>query len=361
MKEELSTKQAIALLLAFILDSAIILPTAPEAGRDNWIAVIIAMIFSSVLFVLYYKIQLLYPGKDLFRISQEALGEILGGLINLFYIWFFLHLGALTLRDFGEFMSVMTMPETPMVTIGILSTLTAVYMIKKGYEVIGRFALFTTISTLIIMGVLFVLLLTKVDIENILPVMGQGIQPVLMGAWSAFTFPFGECVLFIVIFSQITNPKTLKKSYFIGVILGGILLLINSFMTISILSEKVVGILYFPFYTMLSRIRIGEFIQRLEIIGGIILNVFGMIKVSLCLYAASLGISRMLKIDDYKLLSLPVGLLMFNIGGIIYTDIMGLVSWTAKYYKYYALPFEVFFPVLIFLASKLRKKRDVSE
>lgn len=356
MSEEISSKQAITLVLAFILDGALIFPTAPEAGRNSWIAVIISIIAALILFMLYFKIQLLYPGRDLYEISQEALGGLLGNLLTILYIWFFLHLGALTLRDFGEFMSVMTMPETPRAAIGILSILTAVYMTKKGCVVIGKFALFSSIITLIILGILFMLISPKINIKNILPVMSQGIQPVLIGSWSAFTFPFGECILFTVIFAQINDAKAIKKGYFIGLILGGIVLLINTFIQIAVLSEKVVGFLYFPLYAMLSRIRVGEFIQRLEIIGGLVLNVFGIIKISLCLYAASLGIGRLIKLDDYKVLFLPVGLVMLNLMNILYHDIMELVSWTAKYYKYYALPFEVFIPVIIFIAAKAKKE-----
>lgn len=355
MKDEISSKQAITLVLAFILDGALIFPTAPEAGRNSWIAVIIAIIAAFILFTLYYKIQLLYPGRDLYKISQESLGGVLGNLITILYIWYFLHLGSLTLRDFGEFMSVMTMPETPKVTIGILSILTAIYMTKKGCAVIGKFALFSSIITLIIMGILFMLISPKINTKNILPVMSQGIQPVLIGALSAFTFPFGECILFTVIFAQLKSTKAIRKSYFIGLTLGGIVLLITTFLEIAVLSEKVVLFLYFPFYTMLSMIRVGEFIQRLEIVGGIILNVFGIIKITLCLYAASLGISRLIKLDDYRVLLLPVALLILNITNILYDNVMQLVSWTAKYYKYYALPFQVFLPVIIFIAAKVKK------
>jgi spore germination protein KB len=355
MREEISSKQAITLVLAFILDAALIFPTATEAGRNSWISVIIAIMASFIIFTLYYRIQLLYPDRDFYLISQEVMGGMLGRIFNILYIWYFLHLGALTLRDFGEFMSVMTMPETPRVAIGILSILTAVYMTKKGCNVIGKFSLFASIATLITLGILFMLILPKVNIKNILPVMSQGIQPVLTGAWSAFTFPFGECIIFTVIFAQLKSAEAIRKSYFIGLTLGGIVLLINTFLVIAVLSEKVISFLYFPFYTMLSRIRVGEFIQRLEIVGGIILNVFGIIKISLCLYAASLGISRLIKLDDYKVLLLPVALLMLTLTNILYDNVMELVSWTAKYYKYYALPFEIFIPVIIFIAAKVKR------
>ncbi|MCM0646907.1 endospore germination permease [Clostridium swellfunianum] len=355
MKEIISSKQSIALVIAVILDGAMVFATAAEGGRDSWISIIIAISISFILFMLYCKINTLFPEKDLYTINREAMGKILGNTINILYVWYFLHIGSLTLRDFGEFMSVLTMPEVPRITITLLSTITAVYMVKKGCEVIGRFALFASISTLIILVVLSSLLLSKVDIRKILPIMARGISPVLLGSWSAITFPFGECVLFTVIFANVNNRKALRKGYFVGLVLGGAFLLLITFLEVSVLSEKAIGFLYFPFYTLLSRIRVGEFIQRLEIIGGVILNIFGMIKISLCLYAASLGISRLLKIDNYKILCLPVGMILLNLSDILYEDVMSLVSWTIKYYKYYALPFQVFFPILIIIIVKIKK------
>jgi spore germination protein KB len=356
MKEFISSKQAIALIVAFILDGSIIFQTAPEAGRNVWISILIALVLSFISYTVYCIIQMSYPGKDLYEICQISLGKVVGNIVSVLYIWYFIHLGALTLRDFGEFMSVLTMPETPQTVIMVISTLISVYMVKKGIEVIGRFALPATIFSLINIGLLAFMLIPRIDIKNVLPILGEGISPVMEGAWTAFTFPFGECVLFLTVLSNLNDYRQTKKAYYAGLICGGALVLIEGFYEIAILGEAVYRSLYFPSYAALSRIRIGEFIQRLEIAAGINLNVFGIIKISLCLYAASMGISRMLDIKDYKVLALPVGLIMLNLSNILYTNIMELVSWTAKVYKYYALPFQIFFPAAIYAAIKIKKQ-----
>lgn len=355
MKEFISSKQALALIVAFILDGAIIFPIASEGGRNLWISILIALLLSFIPYTVYCTIHLSYPGKDLYEICQVSLGKVAGNIVSVLYIWYFIHLGALTLRDFGEFMNVLTMPETPETVIMVISMLISVYMVKKGIEVIGRFALPATIFTLINIGLLALMLIPKIDIKNILPILGDGIPPVVEGAWAAFTFPFGECVIFLAVLSNLNDYRQTKKAYYTGLIYGGALVLIKGFYEISVLGETVYRSLYFPSYTALSRIRIGEFIQRLEIIGGINLNVFGIIKISLCLYAASMGISRMFDIKDYKVLALPIGLIMLNLSNILYTNIMELVSWTARIYKYYALPFQIFFPTVIYAAIKIKK------
>lgn len=358
MRELISKKQIIALIVAFILDGSIILPTAPEGGRDLWLSIIIAIFISCGLFWVYSEIQMLYVDKDLFDICNLTLGKFIGSILNILYIWYFLHLASLTLRDFGEFMNVLTMPETPKFVIMLVPCFISAYAVKKGIEVIGRFSLFSSVFTLTIIVILAILLTTKIDIKNILPVMGDGISPVMEGAWSAATFPFGECVIFLCITKNINDSKLIKKSYFAGLAIGGLFILFTSLYEILILGEEMYGSLYFPAYRALSRIRIGDFIQRLEIIGGLVLNVFGLIKISICIYACSIGISKILKVEDYTAIVIPVVLVMFNLSNILYENLMELVSWTSQIYKYYALPFQLFFPIMIFIAAKIKNTKN---
>lgn len=354
MREVISKKQTIALIAAFILDGSIILPIAPEAGRDLWLSIIIAILISCGLFWIYSEIQMLYIGKDLFDICNLTLGKFIGSLLNILYIWYFLHLASLTLRDFGEFMNVLTMPETPKFVIMLVPCFISAYAVKKGIEVLGRFSLFSSIFTFIVIIVLAILLTPEIDVKNMLPIMGDGISRIMEGAWSAVTFPFGECVIFLCVTNKINNSKLIKKSYFTGLAVGGLFLLFTSLYVILTLGEEMYGSLYFPAYRALSRIRIGDFIQRLEVIEGLLLNIFGLIKISICIYACSIGISKILKVEDYTAIVIPIVLVMFNLSNILYESLMELVSWTSLIYKYYALPFQLFFPILIFIVSKVK-------
>lgn len=354
MRELISKKQTIFLITAFILDGSIILPTAPEAGRDLWISILIAILISYVLFWIYSKLQMLHPDKDLFDICYLALGKFWGTVINILYIWYFIHLAALTLRDFGEFMNILTMPETPKLLIMIVPCLIASYAVKKGIEVIVRFSLFSSIFTLALLAILAALLTPEIDIENVLPIMGDGISRVLSGAWSAASFPFGECVIFLCIMKHLNDSKLIKKSYFGGLALGGFFIFLTSSYEMLVLGEEMYSSLHFPAYRTLSRIRIGDFIQRLEIIGGLYLNIFGLIKICVCMYACSIGVSKILKVKDYTAIVLPLMLVMFNVSNILYEDIIELVSWTSRIYRYYALPFQVFFPIMLLIVLKVK-------
>ena len=63
---------------------------------------------------LYVKIALLNPSKTLVEILKERMGKVVGNILAVFYIWYFIHIASMVFRDFGEFITAMTFPETPM-------------------------------------------------------------------------------------------------------------------------------------------------------------------------------------------------------------------------------------------------------
>ena len=66
------------------------------------------------MFYIYIKIMSLYKEHDLFEILKLTLGNFVGSIISIMYIIYAFYLGALVLRNFGEFINIEAMPETPM-------------------------------------------------------------------------------------------------------------------------------------------------------------------------------------------------------------------------------------------------------
>ena len=69
-------------------------------------------------------------------------GKLVGSIITVIYSIYAFHLGALVLRNFGEFIKIVAMPETPLIftlfCMGILSIIAA----RLGIEVWQERALF---------------------------------------------------------------------------------------------------------------------------------------------------------------------------------------------------------------------------
>ncbi|NLM11416.1 MAG: GerAB/ArcD/ProY family transporter [Clostridiaceae bacterium] len=93
-----------------------------------------------LLMGIYVALATLNPSKTLIDILRERLGKVAGSILAVLYIWYFIHLASLVLRDFGEFICTVTFPKTPMVVVIGAFAITLVYVINGGIEVIGRIA-----------------------------------------------------------------------------------------------------------------------------------------------------------------------------------------------------------------------------
>ena len=91
--EAISERQATILIIMFIIGSSFLLGSGGPAKQDAWIAVIIAISWPIILFLMFSKILYLYPGKDIFDILQIVMGKFIEKTISLLMIWFAFNLG----------------------------------------------------------------------------------------------------------------------------------------------------------------------------------------------------------------------------------------------------------------------------
>ena len=116
MKNEVITeRQGIVLIILFIIGSTLLVEPGGQAKQDAWIAVIIAISWSTILLLMFSRILTLYPGKDLFDILQIVMGKFIGKIISMLMIWFAFHLGTLVMRNLSDFTSTLVLPDTPVI------------------------------------------------------------------------------------------------------------------------------------------------------------------------------------------------------------------------------------------------------
>jgi spore germination protein KB len=355
-KETISNMQGIKLMVLFIFGSTLIMGTGGEAGRDMWISITAAVILSIPLYLVFSRILSLFPGRDLFEILELNFGKFFGKLVGLLYIWFTFHLGALVLRNFGEFISTVALPETPAIVPVIMFGLLCMWGAKAGIETMAKCAEYFIIFVMVLVVLFSLLVIPSMDIDNLLPIMGNGVGKALSGVLSSITFPFGEAVVFMMIFSALPHKNSASKVYIPALLWSGSVIIFLAFRNIMVLGPLTIKAVYFPAYSVISRVNIGNFLQRMEIAVTIVFILSGFIKITVCILAATKGVARVLGFDDYRILVTPMGLLMVNLARIIYKDIMEMFDWAFKVWPFYAFPFQVIFPILIWIFIELKQK-----
>lgn len=356
-KETISDKQGISLIIMFIIGTSSIIVTGLDAKKDLWLATILAICMALLMVLVYARLHYIFPGKDLFDILEICFGKFIGKGIGLLYTWFAFHLTSLILRDFGEFYTVVATPETPMIVTMIITAFLSTWILKEGIEVLGRFSEFFLIPIVSLTFITILLLIPDMHINNIRPMFYEGIKPIIKGALGAFSFPFAEIIIFTMIFSTLKWKKSSYKVYIPGLLIAGVVIFFTSLTNVLVLGVITASNMYFPSYISATRVNVGEFLQRTEILIAFIFLIGGFVKMSICLLAACKGITKIFSYQDYRFIVTPLTLLLINLAYLISDNTREFYKWSLEIWPYYAFLFQVILPVFIFIAAEIKKQK----
>ncbi|OGO78108.1 MAG: spore gernimation protein [Clostridiales bacterium GWB2_37_7] len=352
-KEIITQKQGIVIMIGFILGSSLVFGGSSEAKQDVWISILVAMLMAVPTFFIYARLLSIFPGKSLFEILDAVFGKVVGKILALPFIWFALYLGSLVIRDFSEFIHHVSPPGTPQFSIGIPIIFLCIWAARAGIEVIGRWTSITFPVAVIFLLIIILLLSPLFEFKNMKPVLYNGFSPVLDAGYLIFTFPFAETVIFMAVLNCLQSKGSVYKVYYWSLLISGTLILIVAVSNVLALGVANTSIMLFTTFHSVRLISIG-FVERIEAIVSALIIFSGFVKISICLYAASKGIAKVLNINNYKQTVVPVGILMMILSVIIFRNTMEWYEFTTKTYKIYAIPFEIILPLVILIVAEIK-------
>jgi spore germination protein KB len=350
---KISSSHLTFLIVGFILGSSLILSPGMAAKHDAWLAVLVGLGEGLVFTLIYLTLAMRFPGKTLVQYNDIIFGPYLGKVISLGYLWFFFHLGSLVLRNFGDFLTSMIYPETPIAVFIILTTLVCASAVRNGIEVITRCSLILVVFTVFSVLGTIILLAQDMKFTNLLPVLDLPLKEFIKASHSAATFPFGETVVFLMVIAFLDNVKQAKISTLTALIVAGLLLVLSLLRNTAVLGVTE-GIHVYPSYQVIRLIKIAKILTRLEIIVAVNLLTMGFLKISVCYYATVLGLAQLLNLRSYLPLVFPVGVLMVSLSILQFDSVIENIFFAFEIYPYYSLPFEVGFPLLSLIIAIIR-------
>lgn len=357
-KGKIDTKQAVMLMMSAVLPTAILtVPaiTVNSARQDAWLSIIIAGMVGLLIVRVVASLALRFPGKTLFEYAEEILGKVLGKIIGFLYIWWFLHMNALVIREFGVFLVTAMMPDTPVIVFIIVVVAIAAYAVHSGLEVLSRFnQLFIPIT--VFLAVAFILSMKDMKIVRLLPLFDTGLVPILKGAATPASW-FGEIVTLSMIIPYLNKPKEATRIGTLSILLISIFLLVSVLEALLIFGPNVTSAMIFPTYNAVRTVSIANFLERLESIIIVAWVIGGIVKVSIFYYAAALGSAQWLGLNDYKPLVLPLGVILVALSMLIHEGIVDLLDFLGHVWPPYALSiFELGIPLVLLIIGMVRRK-----
>lgn len=358
-KEMISMRQAVSIIVLFLFGSSVVLGVNTKAGHDSWISMLLAFGLGLVIALVYARLIRLFPGMDFYDICQAVFGKIAGKFIIILMTWYAIHLGALVLRNFSEFVQIVALQETPQLVILVIMLVTTGYLAFSGIETLGKWAIVALILVSIVVVFTLILSIPEIIPSNVLPIMEHDLADINSATLSLFTFPFAETVLFLAIADYLKKEDSPYKIYGYSMLIGLIFLIVVFFRNLMVLGAPIMEESYFPSYTTARIINIGEFLTRIEmsIYYNFILG--GIAKITVCIFAAAKGGQKLFNIANGRRMLLPISLLMLTISMVQFDSVMEMMNFI-EVYQYYALFFQVVIPVLVWIGAEMKMLKESS-
>ncbi|PEE76016.1 spore gernimation protein KB [Priestia megaterium] len=361
-KAKISASQLFILMVLFELGTSLLLPVAMEAKQDAWLAILLGMLGSLVLFVIYYKLYSYYPDLLPTEYMQKILGKAIGSVLAFLYISYFIYDVARVLRDIGEMLLTFSYSDTPLFIANALLILVIIYTVQKGIEVVARSGelFFIFMYVLAITGFLLIVCSGLIDFKNLQPVLEDGILPVLKVVFiQTLYFPFGEAIVFTMILPYLNNPKKAKVTMLCATGLSGINLTITMLINISVLGVDLTARSQFPLLSTVQSIQVADFLERLDVFFMLALVIGGFSKISVLFYASMIATATLFKIKSPSRLSYPIGLIVLFMSLMISRNFQEhLHEGIGVEMFFLQIPFLAIIPVLLFLVAFFKNRKQ---
>ncbi|MEO3944947.1 endospore germination permease [Gorillibacterium sp. CAU 1737] len=350
----ISNMQAVSVCVLFLIGSSLFMQNPGNQGADDWLSVLVAWIAYLPLLLLCGRLMKLCPAQDLIGILLKVMGPWLGRFVGMLYVFYAFLIGSMVLRNFGDFCQAVSYTDTPLLVPILMLGVLAIWAAYAGVEVLARTSAVLFVGVMLMFVVVSLLGLSAVKPHNLLPILEHGMLPVLKGGFTSFSLPFGETILLITVFSCISNIQRGSRPLLLGVGIAGFLSVYTSLRNTSILGSDIASSLYFPSYVAISRIHVGEFIQRIEGSSATVFLCALFIKVAVCLLLVSKGTAQIFNLKSYRSLVLQLGLLMIYLSTFVFSSLMQMIEAAGKYYPYFAFPFVAILPLVTWIVAEFR-------
>jgi spore germination protein KB len=355
--KSMSRNQAIVAITLFTFGNSVVMGINSNVGQDIWIAILLASVLTVPLFLMYARILDNFPNKNLFEISEILFGKVFGKIVTVLLVWYSLYLAALVLRNYSEFTQVGTMLETPQVPILILLVITTAYLARSGPRAIGKWSVIMILIVLLVIGFILIISFNQMKLDTLLPVMEFPFKEILFTSFQIITFPYAETIVFLCIGCSFPGERK-NKGIFLGALLFSFVIFENIVLrNLTLLGKKMIEVNYFPSFVTARVVEAGDFLSRIE--GSISTNFLleGIVKIAVCLLAASKGLKSLLNLQDYKAMVAPSALMAFALALLHVHSTMEMFEFV-QYYAYFALPFQLAVPLLLFIFGEVYIRKN---
>ena len=361
--KKICTSEAIALIVVVMINQ-VLLGSAKEIITDTassaWIHTIlisaIALLFTFLICKLFSK----FTNLDIIDISEFLAGKVLKYIVCIGLIGFFILSASLILNHIANSLSIIYLTNLNVLFLMLIFLIGAVIVSMKDIGVIARTNLIILTILLIPMVILFVSIASDMQINNLFPILGYGINDTFFNN-TTNVYAFSGIIYLFLITPLLKDSNEHQRIGIISIIISSLYL----FFTVTSL------LMSFPFASvtddllsiyLLSRlVSFGTFLERVDVIYVFLWILSSFSYLSILFYFLTSTFQKMTKLKNrngilYSLATIVLGTT------ILMKDIADLRFAHRTISMYYFLGlFAVLFIILILAYFKKRKRERIQK
>ncbi|MCR2805671.1 GerAB/ArcD/ProY family transporter [Paenibacillus soyae] len=318
--EKITALQATALLMLAIMPTGLLyLPAIVTkiAAQDAWISVLVSLLLGLGLAFYIGYLTLQNPGMSFIRWIESRLGRIAALIIGLFLTKYYVSVSAVALQEFSTFIADEILQRTPVFIIVSIVMIVVLYAVYHGLETIARVTLIVFFLNVVLTFIGLLLLGKDLHFAYLLPVGEKPVPVILKGSISPFIW-LTEVAVLLIIGPFLNKKQYLMRTSVTGVLLAGTWNVLLVMLAILIFGPKLVQLVAYPSFAVVSLVEIGNFLERLEIVFISLWITTMYVKIALFMFAASHCLNDLFRIENKLPIQLGLGL---------FTLMTALYSW----------------------------------
>ena len=311
-KISITVNQAAVFMFVFLTCSSIInipSPLISFAGNSAWVSLLLSAALGMLLLVPVSWIARTFPGMSFIECSRQVVGTPVTILFGCAFLYYLFHMGAAIVLDIAMFLNSSMLRETPACWFIFLTFLVVALSVRTGIDKLT--GLFPVLMANVMFFVLLICVLSfnNFDPGQLLPIMPEGVKPLLHGVYYSFGFPYVEVVVFTMILPYVKGGGKLGPKLALAVICSLLSLIMTTIVTIMVFGP-IAGERKYSLFEVARSVDIIDVFQRIEALIGYSLILASFMKTTIALFAAHRVITHTLGLKRDKMLIFPMALLM---------------------------------------------------
>lgn len=308
-KQTISQEQFIVLFFVYLTGSVIVNLPGPLIGFAHngvWISLLLSGTVAMIQLLIVLYLDKEYPGLSFSEYSQAILGTWPTIIIVIPFISLLFEMSTDIVHEVGKYVNSSLMRQTPQYIFDVFIFTTVAITVRAGIEVMSR--MFTILIFILLLFVILVLLLSIPNYhrEFLLPILPDGIKPVLHGAYLSYGFTHAEPVLLALLLPFVRRPaRDLHKKLVIAFSISVITLIAVTISTILVFGP-LAGERRYSMVEVARMIDVLPIIQRVEFIIGIALIVGSFMKACITIFILNNLVVHICKLKDEKVFIFPL-------------------------------------------------------